>query len=328
MKPAISVVMPVYNVEKYVAGAIGSVLDQTFSDFELIIVDDGGQDGSVDICRQFDDPRIRIVSQANRGLAGARNTGIRESVGDLVALIDSDDLWRPRKLEALVDLMNANPLVGVAYTASELIDEDGRPIGVQQSPKIANVTAADVFLRNPVGNGSAPMLRREALADLARASRGQQTGEWFDESFRQSEDIECWMRIALTTLWRFAGVSEPLTLYRINEGGLSASVIRQLEAWERVASKVEAIDPEFAERWTPSARAFQLRYLARRAVRMRDQGLALALMRAALQSSAPALAREPVKTSTTLGAAIALRVMPNAVYDRLENGLLRARRAA
>ena len=74
--PAISVVMPVYNVEAYVAEAIRSVLGQTMADFELIIVDDGGSDASMAICRGFADPRIRIIAQANRGLAGARNTGI------------------------------------------------------------------------------------------------------------------------------------------------------------------------------------------------------------------------------------------------------------
>jgi glycosyltransferase involved in cell wall biosynthesis len=85
MTPDVSVIMPVYNVERYVAAAIRSVLQQTFSNFELIIVDDGGKDTSLDICRTFSDPRIRIVSQANRGLAGARNTGIRHARGRYIA---------------------------------------------------------------------------------------------------------------------------------------------------------------------------------------------------------------------------------------------------
>ena len=91
MNPLISVVMPVFNVERYVAEAIGSVLAQSFADFELIIVDDGGKDRSMEICRSFGDPRIRIVSQANRGLAGARNSGILAARGEFVALLDSDD---------------------------------------------------------------------------------------------------------------------------------------------------------------------------------------------------------------------------------------------
>jgi glycosyltransferase involved in cell wall biosynthesis len=79
--------MPVYNVERYVGEAVQSVLAQSFADFELLIVDDGGSDGSMAICRSFDDPRIRIVSQANRGLAGARNTGILAARGEFIALL-------------------------------------------------------------------------------------------------------------------------------------------------------------------------------------------------------------------------------------------------
>ena len=96
--PRISVVMPVYNVEDYVGAAIESVLSQSFTDFELIIVDDGGTDDSIAICRGFTDPRICIISQANRGLAGARNTGIAAARGDYVALLDSDDRWHASKL--------------------------------------------------------------------------------------------------------------------------------------------------------------------------------------------------------------------------------------
>ena len=91
--PRISVIMPVYDVERYVAAAIQSVLDQSFKDFELIIIDDGGSDSSLAICRGFVDPRIRIISQSNRGLAGARNTGIMQARGAYIALLDSDDLW-------------------------------------------------------------------------------------------------------------------------------------------------------------------------------------------------------------------------------------------
>jgi len=93
--PRVSVIMPVYHVEAYVGIAIQSVLNQSFTDFELIIVDDGGHDNSVAICRGFDDERIRIVSQKNRGVAGARNTGIAQARGAYIALLDSDDIWMP-----------------------------------------------------------------------------------------------------------------------------------------------------------------------------------------------------------------------------------------
>ena len=99
--PIVSVVMPVYNTAKYVEAAIESVLAQSFLDFELLIIDDEGTDNSIELCRAYTDPRVRIISQKNRGLAGARNTGIREARGQFVALLDSDDLWEASKLSAL-----------------------------------------------------------------------------------------------------------------------------------------------------------------------------------------------------------------------------------
>ena len=113
--PRMSVVMPVYNVEAYIEEAIQSVLDQTFEDFELIVVDDGGPDSSIALARAFSDPRIRIVSQANRGLAGARNTGIAEARAAYIALLDSDDRWHRDKLLHHYVHLQANPHVDVSY---------------------------------------------------------------------------------------------------------------------------------------------------------------------------------------------------------------------
>ncbi|MEO1554760.1 MAG: glycosyltransferase family A protein, partial [Pseudomonadota bacterium] len=153
-RPTVSVIMPVYNTAKYVEAAIQSVLAQTFTQFELLIIDDAGSDGSIDLCRAIDDPRIRIISQANRGLAGARNTGIRNARGQYIALLDSDDLWEPRKLERHVEHLRLAPHIGVSYAASKLIDEDGHLLRIVQRPKLKRVSPRDVFLRNPIGNGS------------------------------------------------------------------------------------------------------------------------------------------------------------------------------
>src|SRR4028119_483182 len=99
----VSVIIPVYKVEKYVAATVQSVLQQTYKNFELLLIDDGSPDRSVEICQQFTDPRIKIISQTNRGLAGARNTGIRHAQGDYIALLDGDDMWLPNKLEKHIE---------------------------------------------------------------------------------------------------------------------------------------------------------------------------------------------------------------------------------
>ena len=149
--PTVSVVMPVYNVERYVGEAIASVLAQTYEDFELIIVDDGGQDQSMEICEQFDDERIFIVRQKNRGLAGARNTGIAAARGKFIALIDSDDRWLPEKLALHVIHLENNPQLGVSFSPSRFIDGDGQPMRLKMRPKLDDIAPQDIFCRNPVG---------------------------------------------------------------------------------------------------------------------------------------------------------------------------------
>jgi glycosyltransferase involved in cell wall biosynthesis len=105
----VSVIIPVYKTEKYVEAAVASVLNQTYQNLEIIVVDDGSPDDSLKLVRQFDDPRIRIIEQENRGLAGARNTGIRHAVGEYIAFLDSDDVWLPEKLAKHVKHLETCP---------------------------------------------------------------------------------------------------------------------------------------------------------------------------------------------------------------------------
>ncbi|MEM9571309.1 MAG: glycosyltransferase family 2 protein [Pseudomonadota bacterium] len=316
--PTVSVIMPVYNTAKYVQASVESVLVQSFKNFELLIIDDAGSDNSIELCRTYDDPRIRIISQANRGLAGARNTGIRNAKGQFIALLDSDDLWMPQKLELHVQHLRGAPHIGVSYAASKLIDDDGDLLRIVQRPKLKNVTPRDVFLRNPVGNGSAPVLRRAVFEDIAYLNPDREELDYFDDGFRQSEDIECWCRIALTTDWGFEGIKGAHTLYRINEGGLSANIVKQFATWSRVRDRVASLDPGFARDHGPFAEAYQLRYLARRAVRMGEGALAWSLLKDAFSTCPQIALEEPAKSMTTLVAASVLRFLPNGLNAPLQ----------
>lgn len=335
--PTVSVIVPVYNVERYVAATIASVLAQTYEDFELLLVDDGSTDRSVEIIGGFDDPRMRLIRQRNRGLAGARNTGIRNAQGRYLAFLDSDDLWEPEKLMTHVRHLQARAEVGVSYCPSEFIDDDGNRLGYYQTPKLEGVSARDVLLRNPIGNGSAPVIRRETLEAIRYdvVHEGVHEPWYFDESFRQSEDIECWTRIALTTAWQFEGVAQPLTLYRVNTTGLSANLERQLASWERMIENAAAIAPGFIARWGSLARAFQLRYLARRAVRQGARLQAIELLHRAIASDLQLFRLEPTRTIATMGAVYLQALLPAGAYRWLESILMgaggryqRARRTA
>jgi len=315
--PTVSVVMPVYHVEKYVAEAIRSVLSQTYTDLELIIVDDGGRDGSIAICESFDDPRIRILRQENRGLAGARNTGIAAARGRYVALIDSDDVWEVEKLALHVAHLDGDATIGASYAGSTLIDVESHPIGITQQPLLGAVDAVDVFCGRVIQNGSNPVFRRTALEDAALPRDAEGRVWYFDETLRRSEDVECWTRIALRTDLRFAGIPGSWTRYRVNAAALSADVIRQLDSWDQACERLAGIDPAFIAAHRQEARARELRYLARRSVQMRERGLAMTLIVESLKTRPSLLWMEPRKTLTTLGACAALRALPDRFFGNL-----------
>jgi glycosyltransferase involved in cell wall biosynthesis len=159
----VSIIIPVYKAEKYIAATVQSALEQTYKNFEILIIDDGSPDRSIDICQQFADPRIRIIRQDNRGLPGARNTGIRHAKGEYLTLLDADDLWLPEKLEKHVLHLDNSPHVGVSFSRSAFIDDNGEPLGIYQMPQIEGITSAIVLCRNPISNGSAAVIKREVF---------------------------------------------------------------------------------------------------------------------------------------------------------------------
>lgn len=315
--PTVSVVMPVYNVQNYLGSAVESVLKQTCKDFELILVDDGSTDASYSICQALaeNNAQIRVIRQRNKGLAAARNTGIRASIGKYIAFLDSDDLWHSEKLSQHLQLLNQRPEVGVSYSASRFIDQQGNDIGLSQQPKCEHVQAKDVFLRNPIGNGSAPVIRKEVLTEIGFKVDG--VTQFFNETLRQSEDIECWVRIAMTTTWQFAGIAKALTYYRVNNSGLSANVDKQFKSWQQACCLMTEYAPDLIMRYASLAKAFQYRYLARRAIRSKDTRVALQLIGKSLLMNPLIILKEPLRTMVTLAAACCL-LLPRSIYVKLE----------
>ena len=315
--PNISVIIPLYQTERYIAEALASVLAQTHTAFEVIVVDDGSSDRGPEIARSTGDPRVRVVTQRNRGLAGARNTGIREARGSILAFLDADDLWQPDKLEAHIALLAREPSTGVSFCASRFINDDGHPIGLIQRPSGTSYKASDVFCRNPVGNGSAPVIRRATLEAIAFYDSNLDRTCWFDESFRQSEDIECWTRIAANTSWQFGYIDRPLTDYRVNSTGLSANTVKQMETWQRFRAKVANYAPDLEATFGDRAEAYQLRYLARRAIRGNAASSpALAMTARALRIYPRLLVEEPARTLVTLAASLAQQALPMTAFER------------
>jgi glycosyltransferase involved in cell wall biosynthesis len=304
--PIISVVVPAFNVAATIHETLVSISNQTFTDIEIIVVNDDATDNTPTILENYDDPRLRVIHQANRGLAGARNTGIYHAKGKYIAFCDADDVWEAEKLERHFNHLEGDDNVGISFAGSSLIDKNGDRLKISQTPKLKNIRASDVFRRNPIGNGSAAVIRREAFNCISyRPSHEVDRDWWFDETMRQSEDIDAWMRFILASDWKIEGIEGLLTRYRIQSGGLSANLSKQYETWKHMCSKVIDTAPNFAAYHAPIAEAYQLRFLARRAFMMGDGATAMRLVFKSLAKSRVPLWEEPIKTVVTVVAAVA-----------------------
>jgi len=185
--PVISVIIPAYNYGRYLSEAIESVLAQTFTDFEVLVVDDGSIDGTAEIVKpHLRDQRVRYIYQENRGLSAARNTGIRQARGEYIALLDADDVWLPLKLERQLLLFEKAGDVVLVYCMVDLIDENGDILPNISWPHKKDATYKDLmYFPWVVGSGSSVLIRKSVF---------DATG-LFDESLAAAEDSNMWIRI-------------------------------------------------------------------------------------------------------------------------------------
>ena len=186
--PTVTVVIPSYNSLRYIAETMETVFNQTYQDFEVLIVNDGSTDGTAEWIEQLSkkESRVRMISQANKGLPGARNTGIKQARGKYIAILDADDLWEPTKLEKQVDSLDNNPEVGLCYTWTALADSEGNSTGRVVASHAQGNVWQQLTEMNMVCCGSTPMIRRSCFDDVGL----------FDENLRFSEDWDMWLRIA------------------------------------------------------------------------------------------------------------------------------------
>ncbi len=228
----VSVIIPVYNGERTIRETIESVLGQSFSDFELIVIDDGSVDRTVEILSQIKDPRIRVLSYPNRGLAASRNRGIAEASGEYVTFIDADDLWTSDKLQSQYQALQNHPEAAVAYSWSDCIDESSRFLRPGSHTTLSGNVYPHILVNNFVENGSNVLVRRSIFAEVGL----------FDESLSAAEDRDMWIRLAAR--YHFVAVSKPLVLYRISQTSMSANVFKQSRESIAVIEKAYSQAPQ------------------------------------------------------------------------------------
>ncbi|MBE9228370.1 glycosyltransferase [Phormidium sp. LEGE 05292] len=230
--PLISVVIPVYNGEQTIQETVESILNQTFSDLELIVINDGSKDATLDIVSRIQDERLKVFSYPNSGVAESRNRGISQARGEFISFIDADDLWTPDKLETQLKALQENPQAAVAYSWTKCIDESGEMSRRGSHISDAGDVYAKLLLIDFIENGSNPLIRRQALNEVGN----------FDQSVVPSEDRDMWLRLAAR--YHFVCVPTAQILYRQSSNSASANVVKQEIASVKVIEKAFNQVPE------------------------------------------------------------------------------------
>ncbi|MBD1809591.1 glycosyltransferase [Microcoleus sp. FACHB-SPT15] len=210
--PTVSIITPAYNAERTILETIESVQKQTYSDFELIIIDDGSKDRTVELVQSIKDERLKVFSYENGGVCVARNRGLPHATGEFIAFIDADDLWTPDKLELQLAALREHPEAGVAYSWTYFMYEQegsvvpGKPVSFEGNvyPKL--------LVENFLAHGSNPLIRRKAIESV---------GE-FDSTFPHCADWDFYRRLALC--WPFVVVRKHQIYYRQSSSSMTSKV--------------------------------------------------------------------------------------------------------
>lgn len=296
--PTVSVIMPAYNAARFIDQTIESVLQQTFTDFELLIVDDGSTDRTLEIANEYAlrDRRIQVISQANQGVSATRNHGVRLAKGNLLAFLDADDIWQPDKLAAHVEHFATNPNLVVSFARVEFISLEGSPVGQISTSRLINLKPEDFLYENPTTTMSNLIARAEVFSLVGG----------FAEDMSYSEDLEWLFRVMChnrkeSSPWQIEGLDRILIYYRASPSGLSASLYRMEAGWDLLIDRARAYAPEIVKKHYSLARAIHLRYLARRAFRLNlPPKVGLDFINRAIASDWRIFFREPHRTLLTL----------------------------
>lgn len=311
MRPRISVVIPLYNKASTVCRAVRSVLTQTFTEIEIIVVDDGSTDGGDRNAAQFDDSRLRILRQENRGVSAARNAGWKAAAADWVAFLDADDWWSPTFLEAIWRLTTCGPRVVLCATAYEYCIQSGGRISAA-APRLPYFRARpwDGILPDYFAAclGSDPPICASAVAAHRRTL--ERVGG-FEEGLHEGEDLLMWATLACAG--EVAYCSAPLATWCKNDDE-PTDATRPPDVADRVGQRLRALP----DRTGRSFRRFEAAWQINRAVtllrgRERSCARAAALRAMLLHAS----------TATRACSAIALSLLPSGLATRV----LDARRA-
>jgi glycosyltransferase involved in cell wall biosynthesis len=227
----ISIIIPTYNSASTIEETIASVQQQSFTDWELIIIDDGSQDNTVNVVQNIAEPRLKLFVYENGGVAVARNRGIAKAQGEFISLLDADDLWTSDKLELQLKALKDNPEAGVAYSWTNPIDEQGKILFLGSRPVCEGNVYGELLQTNFLSNGSNILSRREAIESI----------DGFPTDFPTASDWDFYLKLA--SRWSFAVVPKYQILYRQSLSSMSSHVEAVMQESCEVLEKAYKIAP-------------------------------------------------------------------------------------
>ena len=250
-RPTVSVVIPTYNRANFLPATIQSVLDQTFSDFEILVIDDGSTDNTDQIVRQISDDRVIYIRQSHSGLpAVGRNKALAHARGRYIAFLDSDDLWLPQKLARQVKYMDSHPNIAMTYTNAYAFTNDPdkfNPTSILSARQGMSGYIFEELYGNPVILNLTVMIRSDVVSQVGM----------FDENpqLKANEDYEYWVRIAFR--YQISYIDESLALYRQHPAGISKAAVATNRAKIFLIEKLDNLYPEFVSKH-PARRRYWL----------------------------------------------------------------------
>lgn len=256
----VSIVIPAYNAAKFLPEVIQSVLNQSYQNWELLVIDDGSTDNTAELVNEYSeqDSRVHLISKENGGVSVARNLGAQLAKGELIAFLDSDDLWLEDKISAHVSYMTSHPQVGVSFGRVELIETDGKTTNKLTDNIVDTLQPQDLFYSNPTVTTSNLVIRKSVFQML----------NGFDESMQYNEDIDLLFRLAIQDSWEIKSIDQVLVQYRLHSSGLSSTLMKMEEGWVILMNKARQKAPQLVDKHYNAAKAAQLQYLARQTLRL------------------------------------------------------------
>ncbi|MEH2192054.1 MAG: glycosyltransferase [Nostoc sp.] len=313
--PKISVIIPAYNSEKTIGYTIQSVLNQTFSNLELIIINDGSEDSTLKVITQIPDSRIQVFSFPNAGGNVSRNRGLRRAVGEFVSFLDADDLWTRDKLQSQLKALQENITAKVAYSWTDYIDENGEFVLSGKRVNIKGNVYENLLLNNFLENGSNPLIYRKALITLGG----------FDESLNAAQDWDMWLRLA--SKFDFICVPSVQILYRISSNSVSSNLIRQEKYCLQVLKRAYKEKPSTLKNSWNISLANLYKYLTCKALQKplnRQKGLASAIFLWNYFLNDPSRLKNINFTSKLLLKIVIIIIIPTLLYSITKQGELKS----